>query len=77
MCTLYVRTDEESIRLMLAKKFFDGCFNIDGIFEWDLLENYIPGRTASKCRERFVHVLNPEANWDPLSKKEITNLCRL
>lgn len=33
--------------------------NLYGAKNWSLLQEYVPGRTATQCRDRYIHCLDP------------------
>jgi hypothetical protein len=60
------------MKLMFAKKFYEGCTNDKQEFEWKNLLHHIPGRNPAQCRERFLKVLS---NQNPYccKKENIVN----
>jgi len=50
-------TDEESLRLIFAKKLYQNCTNQKGQFEWKNVGRHVEGRGPAKCRERYTKTL--------------------
>eukprot|EP00808_Paulinella_micropora_P018750 g21833.t1 len=63
-------TEQEDIRLQLAVKAY-------GTRAWSKIQRHLQARSDTKCRERFVNVLDPKVDKSDWSREEDTRLLDL
>ena len=53
---------------------------IHGKKNWKAIKEFVPGRTDSQCRERYLNVLDPNLNrgpWSGAEEKKLLELVRI
>ncbi|XP_052220840.1 uncharacterized protein LOC127837642 isoform X2 [Dreissena polymorpha] len=49
---------------------------LGGLEDWQIIQQFVPGRSAQQCRERYHNCLNSAINFDPFSYAEDRQILR-
>lgn len=68
---------EEDEALIRAVELYKHVYGQSERIRWNFIQEFVPGRTDTRCRERYMNFLAPDTDLSPMSDEEKTRLIEI